>query len=142
VLDLPAVLPLAEQHIAKSGLSDRVKTRAGDLRHDEFGRDYDLVFVSAICHMLGPPEIQDLFRRCCAALVFGGRIVVQDFILEPDKTGPRQAALFALNWLVVTKNGDNYSKDEYAGWLGNAGFRDVRHVLLPGATGLMMGLKS
>ena len=142
ILDLPAVLPLTEQYIEKSGLTERVKTRAGDLQRDEFGRDYDLVFVSAICHMLGPAENQDLFRRCFAALAFGGRIVVQDFILKPDKTAPRHAALFALNWLVVTQNGGNYSEDEYSAWLGKAGFRDVRQVLLPGSTGLMVGVKS
>src|SRR6516164_729043 len=141
VLDLPRVLPLTEKYIEKSGLTERVKTRAGDLQHDEFGRDYDLVFVSAICHMLGPAENQDLFRRCFAALAFGGRIVVQDFVLKSDKTAPRQAALFALNWLVVTQNGGNYSEDEYSAWLGKAGFRDVRHVLLPGSTGLMVGVK-
>jgi predicted O-methyltransferase YrrM len=141
VLDLPAVLPLTQQYIEKSGLTDRVKTRAGDLKRDEFGHDYDLVFVSAICHMLGPVENECLFRRCFAALAFGGRIVVQDFILMPDKTAPRHAALFALNWLVVTKNGGNYSGDEYSAWLGKAGFRDVRQVLLPGSTGLMVGVK-
>ena len=106
-----------------------------------FGRDYDLVFVSAICHMLGPAENPDLFRRCFAALASGGRIVVQDFVLKSDKTAPRQAALFALNWLVVTQNDGNYSEDEYSAWLGKAGFRDVRHVLLPGSTGLMVGVK-
>ena len=142
VLDLPAVLPLTEQYIEKSGLTERVKTRAGDFQRDEFGRDYDLVFVSAICHMLGPVENQDLFRKCFAALAFGGRIVVLDFILQPDKTAPRQAALFALNWLVVTRNGGNYSEAEYSTWLGNAGFQDVRHVLLPGSTGLMVGAKN
>lgn len=141
VLDLPTVLPLTEKYIEKSGLSGRVTTRAGDLQRDEFDRDYDLVFVSAICHMLSPPEIQDLFRRCFAALALGGRLVVQDFILEPDKTAPRRAALFALNWLVVTRSGGNYSKVEYANWLETAGFRDVQHLELPGTTGLMVGLK-
>ncbi len=141
ILDLPAVLPLTEQYIEKSGLMERVKTRVGDLQHDEFGSDYDLIFVSAICHMLGPAENQDLFRRCFAALAFGGRIVVQDFILKPDKTAPRYAALFALNWLVVTQNGGSYSEDEYSAWLHQAGFRDVRHVLLPGSTSLMVGVK-
>jgi cyclopropane fatty-acyl-phospholipid synthase-like methyltransferase len=92
VLDLPAVLPLTERYIEKSGLTDRVKTRAGDLQRDEFGRDYDLVFVSAICHMLGPVENQDLFGKCFAALTPGGRIVIQDFILEPDKTAPHREA--------------------------------------------------
>jgi precorrin-6B methylase 2 len=141
VLDLPAVLPLTEQYIEKSGLSERVKTRTGDLQHDEFGHDYDLIFVSAICHMLGRAENQDLFRRCFTALALGGRIVVQDFILESDKTAPRQAALFTLNWLVVTRNGNNYSADEYSTWLGLAGFGDVRHVRLQGSTGLMIGVK-
>jgi precorrin-6B methylase 2 len=141
ILDLPTVLPLTEQYIEKSGLSERVKTRAGDLQHDEFGHDHDLIFVSAICHMLGQAENQDLFRRCFTALALGGRIVVQDFILESDKTAPRQAALFTLNWLVVTRNGNNYSADEYSTWLGQAGFRDVRHVRLPGPTGLMIGVK-
>ena len=91
--------------------------------------------------MLGPVENQDLFRRCFAALALGGRIVIQDFILKADKTAPRQAALFALNWLVVTENGGNYSEDEYSVWLGKAGFQDIRHVLLPGSTGLMVGIK-
>jgi precorrin-6B methylase 2 len=141
VLDLPAVLPLTEQYIEKSGLSERVKTRAGDLQSDEFGHDYDLVFVSAICHMLGPAENQDLFKRCFAALAIGGRIVVQDFILKSDKTAPCRAALFALNWLVVTRNGNNYSADEYSTWLGGAGFQDIRHVLLSGSTDLMIGSK-
>jgi hypothetical protein len=132
---------LTEQYIDKSGLSERVKTRAGDLQRDELGHDYDLIFVSAICHMLGRPENQDLFRRCFTALAFGGRIIVQDFILESHKTAPRQAALFTLNWLVVTQNGNNYSADEYSAWLGQAGFRDVTHVRLPGSTGLMIGVK-
>ena len=56
---------------------------------DRFGEGYDLVFVSAICHMLGPEENRDLLRRCHAALRPGGRIVIQDFILEPDKTAPK-----------------------------------------------------
>jgi len=141
VLDLPGVLPLTAEYIQKSGLSERVKTRPGDLLHDDFGRDYDLALVSAICHMLGPAENQDLFRRCFAALGSGGQIVVQDFILESDKTAPRHAALFALNMLVVTQKGANYSADEYSTWLAKAGFQDIRHVVLPGWTGLMMGAK-
>jgi predicted O-methyltransferase YrrM len=141
VLDLPAVLPLTNEYIEKSGLSRRVKTRAGDLLRDDFGRDYDLVLASAICHMLSPAENQDLFRRCFAALASGGRIVIQDFILEPDKTTPRHAALFALNMLVVTQKGANYSEDEYSTWLAKAGFQDTRRVVLPGWTGLMVGLK-
>jgi SAM-dependent methyltransferase len=84
VLDLPGVLPLTAKYIQKSGPLERVKTRPGDLLHDDFGRDYDLVLVSAICHMLGPTENQDLFRRCFAALGSGGQIVVLDCIFGSE----------------------------------------------------------
>jgi SAM-dependent methyltransferase len=141
ILDLAAVEPIARRHIEAAGVADRVEVRAGDLRSDRLGEGYDLVFVSAICHMLSPGENLDLLRRCREALAPGGRVVIQDFILEADKTAPRFAALFALNMLVGTRGGSSYSEPEYAGWLGEAGFREVRHARLPGITGLMIGLR-
>jgi predicted O-methyltransferase YrrM len=141
VLDLPAVLPIAQRHVEEAGLLDRVKTRQGDLGTDKFGKGYDLIFVSAICHMLGPAENKDLFRRSFAALAPGGRIVLQDFILEPDKTAPRAAALFALNMLVATQTGSSYSEQEYAAWLMAAGFRNVRRIRLQGPTDLMIAVR-
>ena len=54
VLDLPAVLPIAQRHINAAGLAGRVETRAGDLRRDPLGKGFTLVLVSAICHMLSP----------------------------------------------------------------------------------------
>jgi len=141
ILDLASVAPIAGRHVAEAGVGDRVHVRVGDLRSDDLGRDYDLVFISAICHMLSPEENGDLLRRCFAALAPGGRIAVQDFILEPDKTAPRWAALFAINMLVGTPAGSSYSEPEYREWLAAAGFRDIRHVRLPGSTGLMMAMR-
>ena len=46
----------------------RARARWGDLRRDDLGAGYDLVLVSAICHMLGPDENRDLLRRCCCVL--------------------------------------------------------------------------
>jgi (2Fe-2S) ferredoxin/SAM-dependent methyltransferase len=139
ILDLATVEPIARRHIAQARVEDRVKVRAGDLRSGPLGEGYDLVFVSAICHMLSPAENLDLLRRCREALVPRGRLVIQDFILGPDKTSPRFAALFALNMLVGTRGGSSYSEPEYAEWLDTAGFRDIHHVRLPGITGLMIG---
>jgi predicted O-methyltransferase YrrM len=139
IFDLPAVVRIAQGHIARAGLSDRIQTRAGDLRTDPLGAGYDLVFISAVCHMLGPGENQDLIKRSFEALTPGGRIVVRDFILEPDKTAPRRAALFSLNMLTGTENGSSYSEPEYAAWLCEAGFTEVRRVCLEGPSGLMIG---
>ncbi len=142
VFDLPAVLPIAQGHIDEAGLTARVETRAGDLRRDQFGKDFNLVLVSAICHMLGPVENQDLLRRCFEALAPQGRLVIQDFILESDKTAPKQAALFALNMLVGTPAGSTYSAEEYTAWLQTAGFQEVRHTRLPGPSSLMVGTRA
>ena len=139
ILDLPTVEPIARRHIQAAGVADRVVVRAGDLRSDRLGEGYDLVFVSAICHMLSPAENLDLLRRCREALAPGGRVVIQDFILEADKTAPRFGALFALNMLVGTRGGSSYSELEYTAWLGEAGLREIRHARLPGNTGLMIG---
>jgi (2Fe-2S) ferredoxin/predicted O-methyltransferase YrrM len=141
ILDLSTVAPIAGSHIERAGVADRVRVRAGDLRSDSLGESYDLVFVSAICHMLSKEENLDLLRRCHEALAPGGRVVVQDFILEPDKTAPKSGALFAVNMLVGTRSGSAYSEPEYAEWLGQAGFREIRRVRLPGPADLMIATR-
>ncbi len=141
ILDLAEVLPIADGHIAAATLADRVATRVGDLRTDRLGEGFDLVFVSAICHMLGPEENADLLRRCFEALAPGGRAVIQDFILDEDKTSPAPAALFALNMLVGTKSGSSYNEQEYAHWFKLAGFDEIRRVNLAGPTALMLATR-
>jgi len=142
LLDLAEVLPITQGHINSAGLAGRVRTRPGDLRVDRLGEGYGLVLLSAICHMLGVDENRDLVRRCFEALAPKGRLVIQDFILEPDRTAPKWAALFALNMLVGTQAGSTYTEAEYAGWLREAGFEEVRHVRLPGPSGLIIGARA
>lgn len=139
ILDLPAVLPLARRHVEEAGLQDRITARPGDLTADDLGSGYDLILLSAICHMLGPEANVDLLRRCFAALSPGGRVVIQDFILAPDRTAPRSAALFSLNMLVGTREGSCYTGEEYRSWLRRVGFDGVREVAPPGPTGLLIG---
>ena len=139
VLDLASVVPIAQAHVAEAGLQDRVKTRVADLRTEAFSQGFDLALLSAICHMLGPEENRDLLRRVRRALNRGGRLVIQDFVLDPDGTSPAHAALFALNMLVGTPSGSTYTEAEYAKWLREAGYSEVRRIPLPGPTGLMVG---
>jgi (2Fe-2S) ferredoxin/predicted O-methyltransferase YrrM len=141
LLDLPAVTRIAERHIRAAGLQDRIRARPGDLRTDRLGEHYDAILISAICHMLSPEENRDLLARCFAAAAAGGRVIIQDFILDASKTSPKSGALFALNMLVGTRAGSSYSEPEYTDWLSGAGFAEIRRVTLPGPTGLMIGIK-
>jgi (2Fe-2S) ferredoxin/SAM-dependent methyltransferase len=141
ILDGAEVLPLTQEFIRQAGLEDRVATRVGDMLTAELGTGYDLVLLSAICHMFSPEENRRLFERACEALAPKGRLVIQDFILEADKTSPRFAALFSLNMLVGTRAGSDYSEPEYTEWLRGAGFTGVQRIRLPGPSGLMVAKK-
>jgi predicted O-methyltransferase YrrM len=139
ILDLESVVPIAQRHVREAGLETRIRTRVGDLRRDELGSGFDLALVSAICHMLGPEDNRALFARIRKALVPGGRVVVQDFIVDETGTAPAHAALFAVNMLVGTEAGSTYSAAEYRAWLQGAGFAEVRLVELPGPSDLVIG---
>jgi len=141
ILDVAEVLPLTQEKIRKAGLTARISTRAGDMLRDPFGENFDLILLSAICHMFSAEENRALFQRAHRALSPSGLLVVQDFILNPEKTAPRFATLFSLNMLVGTRAGSGYSEPEYTAWLREAGFSHIRRIPQPGPTGLLIATR-
>ena len=141
LLDRPDVLEIAARHVGEAGLADRVHLRPGDLTKDALGEGYDLVLLSAICHSLDEEGNEGLVRRCREALAPGGRLVISEFILDEDGTGPKFAALFSLNMLVGTKGGASYPEGRIASWMSSAGLSDVRRIRLPGPAHLVVGTR-
>jgi (2Fe-2S) ferredoxin/predicted O-methyltransferase YrrM len=139
ILDIPEVVPLTTEYVKDAGVSAQIRMRAGDMLRDDFGSGHDLIMLNAICHMFSERQNQDIFQRARQSLAPNGRLVVQDFILNPDKTGPQQAALFSLNMLVGTDAGASYSEPEYTHWMKDAGFTGVSRIALPGPSDLIVG---
>jgi len=139
VVDTPGVVPLTRRYVSEAGLEDRITAREGDLLVGEYGHGYDLALLSAVCHMLGRDENESLIHRAARALGPGGRLVIQDFVLDPDRTSPRPAAVFAVNMLVNTTAGNNYTEADYFGWMHAAGLSDLRRVALEEPTTLLVG---
>jgi predicted O-methyltransferase YrrM len=139
IRDLPKVVPLTAKYVKQAGYEARIAIREGNMLKDDLGSGLDLVLLNAICHMFSPEDNQQLFRRIRRALAPEGRLVVQDFILSPDKSGPLHAALFSLNMLVATDGGASYSESEYASWMSSAGFAGVQRTDLPGPGSLIIG---
>jgi len=140
ILDVPEVVPLTTEYVNKAGVSAQINLRSGDMLTDDLGSGYDIIMLNAICHMFSEEQNQQLLHRARQALAPNGRLVLQDFILNRDKTGPLHAALFSLNMLVATDHGASYSETEYSGWMKNAGFADISGVKLPGPSGVIVGL--
>lgn len=126
LFDLPEVVTMARERLASEGLLDRVQLVAGDYNRDPFPPEHDLTLLSAIIHQNSHEENVSLYRRCFEAMVPGGRIIIRDHILSPDRTSPRAGAVFAVNMLCGTAGGNCYTFDEIRSGLEQAGFTDVR----------------
>ena len=126
LFDLPPVIEIARERLAGAGLAGRVTLVSGDFDRDELPPGHDLAWLSAIIHQNSPAQNEALFGRVFRALVPGGRIVLRDHVMEPDRTRPRAGALFAVNMLVGTSGGGTYTLDEIAAGLARAGFERIR----------------
>ncbi|MGD8451414.1 MAG: methyltransferase [Phycisphaerae bacterium] len=123
--DLPSVIEIARERLRAAGLEQRVTFVPGDFYADELPPGHDLALLSAIIHQNSPQQNVDLYRKVWRALEPGGRIIVRDHILQPDRAGSRPATIFAVNMLVGTEGGNCYTFAEIEANLEEAGFERV-----------------
>ncbi len=142
VFDLPSTRRFAEDKIASSGLSGRISFMAGDYLKDPIPTGHDAAWLSHILHAEGPGECVLILGKVAAALQKGGRIYVQEFILNDTMDSPLQPALFSLNMLTGTAAGQAYSEGQINEMLVEAGFRNLRRVpvSLPNGAGIISGI--
>ncbi len=127
LFDQPVAIPIARKVIASEGVAG-INFIEGDFTKDDIGRGYDLILASQVCHCIGESENRLLMRKCRNALNAGGRLVIQEFLLDKDHTTPLSGALFSVNMLVSNAGGRSYSPDEISTWLIDAGFADIRMI--------------
>jgi SAM-dependent methyltransferase len=140
--DWPAVLKVAQEAAERFGLTDRFSTIPGSAFEVDFGRDYDVILLPNFLHHFDPAGCEKLLRKIHAALKPGGRVVVLEFIPEPDRVSPPPSAMFALTMLATTPAGDAYTYAEYESMLRNAGYlRSELHPLPPTMQRVVMGYK-
>jgi len=141
VLDLPTTREFAEQTIARFGLSDRLAFCDGDFLRDPIPAGFDVAWLSHILHSEGPEDCAEIVRKAVSALEPGGRIFIQEFILDDESPGPLFPALFSLNMLLGAEKGKAYTEGELKGLLEQAGVRRVHRLTpdLPGPTGIVAG---
>lgn len=114
VFDLPETIKITREMIAQYGLGDRVVVREGDWTKDDFGRDNDAVLFSNVLH--GPDSNCELkLKKAYDSMSADGLLIVQEFLLRDDKSGPLLPALF--NIMVGA-----YSYSELVSLIEGAGF--------------------
>ena len=128
LFDLPDVITLAEARLEREGILGRVELVAGDFCYDELPRGCDLALLSAIIHQNSPQKNLDLYRKVHRALVPGGKLLIRDHVMDPERTFPPQGTLFAINMMVNTEGGDTYTFAEIRDTLEETGFVEVKLV--------------
>jgi predicted O-methyltransferase YrrM len=121
LFDLPEVIEMARERLQAEGFLDRTTLVSGSFYLDEFPAGHDLALLSAIIHSNSPDENLELYRKAFRALNPGGRILIRDHVMSPDRTLPRDGAIF-----VGTSGGGCYTYAEIESNLVQAGFGKIR----------------
>jgi SAM-dependent methyltransferase len=130
-VDWASVLGVAKENAQAAGVSDRYHTKEGSAFDVDYGDGYDLVLLTNFLHHFDPPTCETLLRKVHGALADGGRAVTLEFVPNPDRVSPPQAAAFSLMMLGGTPGGDAYTYAELETMFRNAGFAHSEWHELP-----------
>lgn len=133
VFDLPNVVKVAQGFIKKEK-TKKVNTISGNFFQDEFPKKYDVVLISQILHSYNSDKCQRLIKKTYDSLLPKSLIIINEFLLDKQKTSPLYSVLFSLNMLINSRGGGSaYTFDEISDWLKKAGFTNPKLIPLIGA---------
>jgi acetylserotonin N-methyltransferase len=124
VFDLPRVIEVAREQVARSSVASRIELIPGDFFRDALP-EADLFSVGRILHDWPEDKIRALLEKIYARLPSGGALLIAEKLLHEDKTGPTPAHMQSLNMLVCTE-GKERTLGEYSALLEAAGFVNVQ----------------
>lgn len=96
VLDQPNVIAVADEFVAKHGLADRIDTAPGDFFGAPYPIGYDLASYITPLQGYMPDKVIAALAKARESLDPGGTILVVDYMLKDDKTGPLDPAFVNL----------------------------------------------
>jgi hypothetical protein len=142
VFDVPTTQPFAAQTIERFGLSDRIDFKAGNYVEEEIKGTYDVAWLSHILHGEGPEDCQMMLAKVVSAMEEGGLILIHDFILDDSSDAPLFPALFCLNMLINTDEGQSYTDAQIKEMLRMAGVKKTQRLAFrgPNDSGIVFGI--
>jgi cyclopropane fatty-acyl-phospholipid synthase-like methyltransferase len=142
VFDFSTVCTVTEEFIAKAGLTDRITTQTGDFMKDEFPVGADLVGVIGNLHAYSLDETNFVISKAFNAIKPGGGMIIIDYMLNDNKTGPLEAAFHHLGTVATSSGGYVKSTVEMTEFMKQAGAVDIAvHDFIPGSMSRVTGRK-
>ena len=142
VFDLPAVVEVTREFIAKYNAEERVEAVAGDFTRDGLPAGCDVVVMASNLPMYGREIIQSVVGRAFSVLEPGGEMHLVGEMLDDDKAGPTDAAIWGLAETLANSTGRAHTRGECLEYFQAAGFEDVQiHEFIPGVLTRVVGTK-
>ena len=144
VIDLPPAIPHARELARLERIDDLVEHRAGDLLNGALPSGNDVVLVANVLHHFRPEQVRQVAASARSALRRAGTIAIWD-LEPPPKDAPTSLTDVAALLFRLTSSASLHRGPDYATWLKEAGFRNVRvhrPTLAPGrvlVTGMQAG---
>jgi hypothetical protein len=135
IIDFPSVIEVAKRFVAEAGMAERIALIAGNTLEAEWPAGQDVVLMSYLLSAVGGGDIGELIDRAWTALVPGGQLIVHDFMLADDRSGPLSAASFFLSYLPLRTDSVSFTAAELRPEIERRGFVEVHDdVMLPEIT--------
>lgn len=131
VNEQPAVCKIVREYVNKEGNRNKIDILEGDYFKVEFPV-HDVALFAQIFHSNSVEENKFLLNKVHNKMEENGLIIISEFLLNENKTGPLFSVLFNLNMLKQTENGRAYRFSEIKSWLEDAGFKGVEKKPLIG----------
>ena len=144
ILDLPEAIEHAAPILAREGMGDRVRHRAGNALSDDLGTDaWDVVFLSQLVHHFTDEQNRGLMRRIAQALKPGGICVLLDTLRPPSPEDAGGVGAVLDLYFAATSRSGTWPLETMQAWHRDAGLAVEKPIslrTLPGSA-LVVGRK-
>lgn len=142
IIDFPNVAEIGWRFVAEAGMVDRIRYIPGNALHAEWPKEQDAILMSYLFSGIPGDEVPRLIGYAFDCLAAGGHLMVHDFMVEDDRTGPPMAALWQLQHMAFTPDARSVTPGWLQTKLKEVGFTDIREEeMVPGMTRLIAARK-
>lgn len=125
VFDLPPVVVVTNEFIKQHNVEDRISTIGGDFTLDKFPDDIDVAIMASNLPQYSRDIIQGVISKCYDSLLPGGEMHLIGEMLNDDRSGPADAALWGLHETMANSTGITHTRSDCAGYFESAGFKNI-----------------
>ena len=138
--DLPVVEPVAKKYIAAAGLSDRIRTAAGNFFNDPLPRA-DVITMGMILHDWNLDRKKQLIRAAYDSLPSGGAFIAIEALIDDARRENVFGLLMSLNMLIEFGEAFEFSGADFQKWCRDVGFKRFEVIHLAGPSSAAIAYK-